>query len=463
MAKEAKFTQEMQDRLKGIMEEANRRAEVKRKEEAEQYNKREKHTPFTPGDRVWEHVEVRHKLEPKWSGPIKIRSRSPSPIGGQGPTYICERQDGSTCRKNYEQLKKVNAKFEEAMSKPLPKDNPRTSGELDFSALLTLVMDTSRDDVEEVPPYPPANLPVPADRELGPAGGAHPNIPPLPSPGAGAGATHAAEADTDATVAEAENLPTGEVIVQAEEGSAAQEEMPAQEPIQGEVPIHAIRDGHAQPTANRSIDPENCPDHVANVLILPPASSSPQVLDPLVRADTPGGARSEENPPLFATPSFSIVQPHSMAQSSVVERRIPQVIIHPSPAFSDNSPMGEVVSNEPSHLSLPRHISARSTPPLGTHGPSPGQRMSTQEIRRHLAFPFQSEDSPDLSPIDYRDYRPGMEVVRHRSSPAGDQPEVADDDGSNAPAPNLPVSTPKSSRPMPLGGPNGRFLKTRKK
>ena len=117
-----KFYDEMKKRVQGIHDEANRRAEDKRQREAEYYNRRTKHVPFEPGDRVWERVEVRGKLDPKWAGPISVKSRRPSSSGGPGTTYDCERPDGSTCRRNYEQLKRVNAKFEEDMKKPLVKE-----------------------------------------------------------------------------------------------------------------------------------------------------------------------------------------------------------------------------------------------------------------------------------------------------------------------------------------------------
>ena len=105
----------LREKLTDIREVARRRSEEKREKEAATYNRRVKHVPFEPEDKVWVRVDVRHKLQPAWSGPATIRSRRPSPSGGPGTSYICERPDGTVCRKNYEQLKRVNARFEENM------------------------------------------------------------------------------------------------------------------------------------------------------------------------------------------------------------------------------------------------------------------------------------------------------------------------------------------------------------
>ena len=177
--KEEKFAKDMKEKLQLVYDEANRRAERMREREAEQYNRREKHTPFSPGDQVWEHVEVRNKLEPKWSGPIRVRSRSPSPSGRPGSTYVCDRPDGTSCRKNYEQLKRVNAKFNEDMLKPVEDPKPKTRS---LASLLAIVCSTSRDRElpEATPPASPHAAIVP---EPGPLAVVPPPVPP-PEPSA---------------------------------------------------------------------------------------------------------------------------------------------------------------------------------------------------------------------------------------------------------------------------------------
>jgi len=46
---------------------------------------------------------------------MKIQRRRSSSAGAEGTTYVCEKEDGSICERNYEQLKKVNAEFDELM------------------------------------------------------------------------------------------------------------------------------------------------------------------------------------------------------------------------------------------------------------------------------------------------------------------------------------------------------------
>ena len=70
--KSQKFAEDLKERVRIIHDEANRRAEEKRRQEKTQYDRRVKHEPFEPGDLVWEHAEVRHKLQPKWKGPMEV-------------------------------------------------------------------------------------------------------------------------------------------------------------------------------------------------------------------------------------------------------------------------------------------------------------------------------------------------------------------------------------------------------
>ena len=123
--KSVKFLLDLKSKLKAINEEANRRTEEKRVKEEAEYNKRVKHVPFKPGDKVWEKEYVRDKLDPPWSGPVEVKSRRSNSSGGPGTTYIVKRSDGTERRRNYEQLKLVNARYEEKMKIPLePKPKP---------------------------------------------------------------------------------------------------------------------------------------------------------------------------------------------------------------------------------------------------------------------------------------------------------------------------------------------------
>ena len=143
----------LREKLTGIRDVARRRSEEKREKEAATYNRRVKHVPFEPEEKVWVRADVRHKLQPRWSGPATVRSRRPSPSGSPGTSYICERPDGTICRKNYEQLKKVNARYEENMGKPLSPKKPKKTSGLEFDALLAIVYGSGK-------PATPATSPV---------------------------------------------------------------------------------------------------------------------------------------------------------------------------------------------------------------------------------------------------------------------------------------------------------------
>ena len=126
-----------------VRDEANRRAEEHRAKEAATYNRKVKHTPLEVGDRAWEQVQVRHgKIPPKWDGPVTVERRASHP-SGVGTTYDIERDDETRHRRNYEQLKKVNARYENAMSIPLP---PKPQAEqLPYLPLLCFAMDEPAD------------------------------------------------------------------------------------------------------------------------------------------------------------------------------------------------------------------------------------------------------------------------------------------------------------------------------
>ena len=169
--KSSVFLEQMKERMQDIVKEANTRAEEKRQKEADSYNKRTKHQPFEAGDQVWEREEVRNKLQPKWSGPVTIVSRNSSAAGDPGTTYRCERKDGSTSRRNYEQLKRVNARYEENMRTPVEAKEPREPKrpkQLDSLSILTAIMaprpdaPAAEEPTAETPASPGDPLPRPA-------------------------------------------------------------------------------------------------------------------------------------------------------------------------------------------------------------------------------------------------------------------------------------------------------------
>ena len=151
------FRRELEKRVKAVHEEANRRADCQRKKEKEAYDRGVKHVPFRSGDRVWEKVHVRTKLDPKWSGPITVRERRSSP-GREGTTYVCERRDGSVCHRNYEQLKRVNAKYNEIMKIPLPVDE-RKQKEPPFSSFIASLGFHRSDTLTPPTPAPTVTTP----------------------------------------------------------------------------------------------------------------------------------------------------------------------------------------------------------------------------------------------------------------------------------------------------------------
>ena len=96
-------------RTKEIYDEARRRITENREKEVIAYNKKSKHTALEPGERVFELVpeSTRHKLQPKWDNKMTVVKRRPGPKGSGGTTYVCEKVDGTTCVRNYEQLKRT--------------------------------------------------------------------------------------------------------------------------------------------------------------------------------------------------------------------------------------------------------------------------------------------------------------------------------------------------------------------
>ena len=105
-----KYFEGAKTRSKEVYDEARRRMIENRAKEVEAYNKKAKHDPLTPGEKVYELIppSTRDKLQPKWDNLMTVKSRRPSRNGNEGTTYICQRPDGTTCTRNYEQLKRSN-------------------------------------------------------------------------------------------------------------------------------------------------------------------------------------------------------------------------------------------------------------------------------------------------------------------------------------------------------------------
>ena len=79
-------------RTKEVYDEARRRMIESRAKEVEAFNKKVKHDPLVPGEKVYELVpeSTRHKLQPKWDNLMTVQTRRPSPKGDKGTTYVCE-------------------------------------------------------------------------------------------------------------------------------------------------------------------------------------------------------------------------------------------------------------------------------------------------------------------------------------------------------------------------------------
>jgi hypothetical protein len=121
--------------------------ETERQAKEEKYNRKAKHDPLEEGELVYESVprKYRHKLQPKWSGPLKVTKRRSGPSGEPGTTFVCQRSDGTSCKRNYEQLKRVNAHYEEAMAVPLAKSTDEFLTEEEILNLLMVL--TAKQDL----------------------------------------------------------------------------------------------------------------------------------------------------------------------------------------------------------------------------------------------------------------------------------------------------------------------------
>ena len=95
-------------RSKEVYDEALRRMIENRAKEVEAYNRKAKHEPLAPGEKVYELIppSTRDKLQPKWDNLMTVESRRSSAKGEGGTTYVCKKADGTSCVRNYEQLKR---------------------------------------------------------------------------------------------------------------------------------------------------------------------------------------------------------------------------------------------------------------------------------------------------------------------------------------------------------------------
>ena len=167
------FIKGLKVRVQGIHEEARKRTEEKRQKEKEQYDKKAKHIPFKDGEMVYDYVQkkYRSKLDPKWQGPMRIQRRRSSSSGASGTTYVCEKEDGSTCERNYEQLKKVNAEFDKLMQTPAErriKGEPSSRQGLGATvlAILSQAGTAPEGTAMQVQPHPPIGENDPAGPQV---------------------------------------------------------------------------------------------------------------------------------------------------------------------------------------------------------------------------------------------------------------------------------------------------------
>lgn len=108
------YFKKVKTRSKEIYDEARRRMIKARAKEVEAYNKKAKHKPLSTGEIVYEkvHDSLRTKLQPKWSGKLTVTKRRTGPKGDPGTTYVVQREDGTTCLRNFEQLKRARTHHE---------------------------------------------------------------------------------------------------------------------------------------------------------------------------------------------------------------------------------------------------------------------------------------------------------------------------------------------------------------
>ena len=148
-----KYFEGAKTRSKEVYDEARRRMIENRAKEVEAYNKKAKHDPLTPGEKVYELIppSTRDKLQPKWDNLMTVKTRRPSRDGSEGTTYVCQRPDGTTCTRNYEQLKRSNVHISDPCILPAQQatPNPPTSPDQNQHTLL-----------DPLPPTPALTTPL---------------------------------------------------------------------------------------------------------------------------------------------------------------------------------------------------------------------------------------------------------------------------------------------------------------
>ena len=103
------YIKEFRARLEHLHDAVRTNTKNKVAKEKELYDRKVKHDPLIPGEKVYEINRKNHKLDPNWVGPIEVVRRRPNSKGQPGTTYECKYKDGSTCFRNYEQIKRAHA------------------------------------------------------------------------------------------------------------------------------------------------------------------------------------------------------------------------------------------------------------------------------------------------------------------------------------------------------------------
>ena len=112
------YVKKCQERVNTIHE-AVRTESVRRSEKtAEAYNRKVKHSPLSAGDLVYFKETPKNclKTDPRWTGPVEVVKRHSNAVGQPGTTYTVKYKEGSTFRRNYEQLKLAKADFQGPIS-----------------------------------------------------------------------------------------------------------------------------------------------------------------------------------------------------------------------------------------------------------------------------------------------------------------------------------------------------------
>ena len=108
------YVKKFQKRVEIIHEAVRAESKARSDKTAAAYNRKVKHTPLNPGELVFYKETPKNclKTDPKWTGPVEVVKRHPNAQGNPGTTYTLKYKDGSTLRRNYEQLKVAKAAYE---------------------------------------------------------------------------------------------------------------------------------------------------------------------------------------------------------------------------------------------------------------------------------------------------------------------------------------------------------------